>query len=145
MKKIIIIALFSMLGLFSYGQSAYQEALKEMFTVSGSEASYKTVINQMFDVYKSQRKDVPTNVWNEFRDEMLNTSIDELAKLLEPVYKKYLTITDIEDLTAFYKTPVGKKYATCSSKIMQESMEVGKKWGYELGKNFEKKLKERGY
>ncbi len=145
MKKIIIIALLSMLSIFSYGQSAYQQALKEMFEVSGSEEAYKTVINQMFEMYKNQRPNVPANVWSEFQEKMLETSLDELATLLEPVYKKHLTISDIEELTDFYQTPVGKKFAESSPKIMQESMEVGKKWGYQLGMKFEKELKERGY
>ena len=104
---------------------------------------YKSAINQMFVMFKSQ-KDVPAEVWNDLEKEFLNTSMNELVEMLAPVYAKHLTKKDLEDLIQFYNTPVGKKFAQKSPFIMQESMQVGQQWGMKIGNDFQTKLKEKG-
>ncbi len=123
----------------------YSKALKEMFAASGSEETYKTVIQQMMGMFKAQYSQVPADVMDQLEQEFLKASMDDLADMLVPVYKKYLTIDDINGLTAFYNTPLGRKYAQQSPAIMQESMNVGQQWGMTIGQTFAKKVKEKGY
>jgi uncharacterized protein len=65
--------------------------------------------------------------------------------MLVPVYSKYLTKEDLEEMIKFYETPVGKKFAENTPKIMRESMQIGQEWGMRIGEKFEKKIRERGY
>lgn len=37
--------------------------------------------------------------------------IDDLTKMLTPVYAKYLTLADLKELIESYKSPIGKKLA----------------------------------
>lgn len=123
----------------------YNATLKKMFQVSGSEKTYSTVIVQMISIFKEQYPAIDAAVWNEFADEFLQTSLDDLTEMLAPVYFKHLTQTDLEAIIDFYKSATGKKFASKTPMIMQESMQVGQVWGQKIGEEFSRKLEERGY
>ncbi|SHN35327.1 hypothetical protein SAMN04488057_1264 [Cyclobacterium lianum] len=147
MQKIILIFAFSVwLHGFSFGQKGddYAKTLKEMFEVSGTEESYQAVIKQMFGMFKQQSADVDPGIWKSLEQEFSSTSIDELVKMQVPVYQKYLSIGDLEEMIKFYKTPVGQKFAKSTPMIMQESMEIGQQWGMKLGEEISRKMKEKG-
>lgn len=147
MKNFILtLALSLTFSALSFGQTDadYTKTLKKMFTLSGTEESYKYAIKQMFVIFKEQSPFVEASVWEEFEKEFSSTSIDKLVEMLAPVYQKYMTQVDLEEMIIFYQTPVGKKYAKNLSMIMQESMEIGQQWGMKIGQEIAYKLKEKG-
>lgn len=123
----------------------YKIILKEMFKVAGTEEAYDVVIKQMFVMFKEQYTDVEAEVWDGLEKEFSAASSDELTDMLVPVYKKYMTKEDLEEVIKFYLSPVGKKFARNTPLIMQESMQVGQQWGMKIGEEFERKMKEKGY
>jgi uncharacterized protein len=145
-KNLKIIALALVLSISSFGQTneEYLNTLKRMFEVSGTEESYQAATKQMFSIFKQQFS-VGTEIWNELEEEFTKTSIDDLTEMLVPVYKKYMTKEDLEELIKFYETPVGRKFAEYTPMIMQESMQIGQQWGLKIGQDFERKMMERGY
>lgn len=148
MKQILTLFIFAALfNLSGYGQanSKYTATLKNMFEVSGSEQAYQTAIKQIFNMNKQQYPNVPVKIWDELEQEFTKASIDDLTEMLVPVYSKYLTQTDLEELISFYNTPVGKKFAKNTPHIMSESMQVGQQWGMKIAQDFQKKLQERGF
>jgi len=148
MKNILaIVALFMLFSFTTFAQDdkAYENKLSEMFEASGSEETFKAAINQMLGMYKSQKTNVPTEVWNELEKEFLKTSMTDLVKMLVPVYKKHLTESDIDGLIKFYRSPIGQKFAKKTPLITQESMQVGQQWGMAIGQNFAAKMKAKGY
>lgn len=148
MKKVIF-ALFILVTTVSSGlaqdNNNYRSTLKKMLEAGGSEASFKVVIKQMFDMMKQQKTNVPDNIWSEFEKEFSTTSMDELVDMLLPVYQKHMTVGDLEKVIEFYQTPIGKKYAEKTPLIMRESMQVGQQWGMKISKKFQEKLQEKGY
>jgi len=144
MKKIFAFVLFlfvfSTAG-FAQNNEQYSAALKKMFEVSGSNETYKAAIKQMLSIYKSQSSNVNEEKWNSLEAELMKTSLTELVDLLVPVYQKYMTLSDINEMIKFYETPVGQKYAKSAPKITQESMQIGQQWGMKLGQEIQKKLK----
>ena len=88
---------------------------------------------------------MPADAWDSLEKEFLAMSLNDLTKMLVPVYSKHLTKNDLEKLIAFYQTEVGTKFANSTPAIMQESMQVGQQWGMELGKRFNEKMSEQGY
>ncbi len=148
MKKLTtIIALILITFGLSFGQvdPEFKAALKNMFEVSGSEETYKTVIKQMVSMFKMQFTNVPEEHWNELEKEFLQTSLVDLVDMLVPIYSKHLTLDDIQKIIEFYHTPTGKKYAEKTPLITQESMQIGQQWGMQIGQDFQNKLKEKGY
>lgn len=148
MKKtiILLLAVFALsFNGMSQADNQYKTALKKMFEVSGTEEAYKEAIKQMVTMFKAQRSEVPSEIWDEFEQEFLNTSLTELVEMLAPVYSKYMTKEDLQQIVAFYDSPVGKKFAKSTPMITRESMEVGQAWGAKIGESFAEKLKKKGY
>lgn len=149
MKTIFLSSIFLLSSFASFGQEdngdEYGKTLKKMFEVAGTEKTYQTVIDQMISMYKEQFTMVDEEIWEELGDEISKTSIADLVEMLTPVYAKYLTLEDLEAIIEFYETPVGKKFAKNTPLILQDSMEVGQKWGEKLGRNFIRKMEEKGY
>lgn len=146
-KKLFILALFILSFNVSFAQdnTAYKTALSKMMEASGAHAIYKSVIGQMVSMMKEQKANVPDQLWKDLEIELTKISINELTDMLVPVYQNHLSIGDINELTRFYSTPVGKKFAEKSPFIVQESMKVGQQWGQKIGQQVADKLKDKGY
>ncbi|WP_375578870.1 DUF2059 domain-containing protein [Marivirga tractuosa] len=146
-KRFLTIALLTLVNLTVFGQvdTEYGKTLQKMFEVSGTEQTYQTVIKQIITMYKQQYPLIELEIWDDLAKEFTKTSLNELTDMLVPVYSKYMTIADLEELIKFYETPVGKKFAKNTPLIMQESMQVGQQWGMEISHDFEKKMEEKGY
>jgi len=148
MKKLMTtLFVLTAFAVSSYAQTDdnYAKALKKMFEVSGSEEAYKVAVSQMMSIFKQQSSQVDEALWLELEAEFLKSSLLDLTEMLVPVYQKYMTIEDLQAMTAFYESPVGVKYAKSTPFIMQESMQVGQAWGMQLGQKVADRLKEKGY
>lgn len=146
MKKILMLLTFFALSsgvCFSQASTEYKSAVKKMMVASGAENTYKVVISQMVTAFKAQKSDIPEEFWTAMSTELLKTSMTDLADMLTPVYEKHLTLADINELIAFYQSPIGKKFAEKTPLIMQESMQIGQEWGRKLGQQIIDKLKEK--
>src|SRR5690554_4502018 len=141
MTKILTIMLFVLCSpAFGQIDTEYKELLIEMFELNGTEATNKAVMGQMIEIFKQHYPNVPSETWDDFGNEFRQTSLNELIEMLMPIYYKYLTKSDIQELIRFYRTPVGMKYAKNTPFLVEESMQVGQKWGEKIGREFAKKL-----
>jgi len=148
MRKVLsVFSFLVLLSISTYGQvdKEYSKTLTKMFEVSGAEQSYQAAIKQMFVMFKQQYSTVDASIWSELEKEFSEATINDLTEMLVPVYLKYMTKEDLEEMIKFYQTPVGSKFAKSTPLIMQESMQVGQKWGMKIGEDFKKKMKEKGY
>jgi len=146
MKKIILffaITLMTSGFCFSQDNVVYKTAIKKMMLLSGSENTYKVAINQIITMMKQQKPEVPKEFWDTMTEEMLKSSITDLTDMLTPVYQKHLTLADIQQLIAFYESPIGKKFAEKTPLITQESMQVGQEWGMKIGQKIVEKIKDK--
>ena len=148
MRKILFILILVLgIGGVSVAQTAqeYVAALKKMIVVSGSDATFKLVIPQMFAMMKQQLPNVPAEFWSEAEKEMMKTLVDDLVEMLAPIYHKRLTLSDLQEITKFYESPVGKKMAAAQPAIATESMAVGQQWGMKIATKVQESLKAKGY
>ena len=148
MKKTLITLAFAFAIIstsFAQADAAYTRSLKKMFEASGTEQTFETAITQMMGMFKQQMPDVDASLWDDMEKEFLKTSINDLVEMLAPVYIKYMTQEDLDEMIRFYQSPVGKKFAKNTPLIMQESMQVGEQWGQQIGIKMEQRLKEKGY
>jgi uncharacterized protein len=146
-RKITIVALLIFVCLTTSGQvdKEYSKTLTRMFEVSGTEETFQSVIKQMFGMFKEHYPEAGSDVWDDLEKEFSKTSLNDLTEMLVPVYSKYMTISDLQELIKFYESPVGKKFAKNTPLITQESMEIGQQWGLKIGQDFEEKMNKRGY
>jgi hypothetical protein len=144
-ESLFIAVLFCFVNIYSQKDNDYNKELLNMFEVSGTEQAYKSVVKQMFTMFKKQYPTVPAEIWKEMELEFKHQSMSELANLLSPVYKKHLTIEDLREIIIFYKTPVGQKLGNSAPLIMAESMQLGQEWGKKIGEQFIERMTSKGF
>jgi len=147
MKKIVVVIVI-VLGVvnltYSQTDADYTRSLQTMFELAGIEETYQVAVEQMMEVFKQQYQGGGEEFWGEMKTEFMNTSMTELVTMLTPIYQKYLTQSDLEDIIVFYRSPVGQKLGENTPKITQESMVVGQEWGMEIGRKLVERLEEKG-
>lgn len=141
----ILLAFLCFFSSVSRAQSSveYKTAVQKMLMASGSENTFKAAVGQMFTLMKQQKSSVPEEFWKTLETEMTKTSMPDLIALLVPIYQKHFTVDDINQLTAFYQSPIGKKFAEKTPLITQESMAAGQQWGMKIGQKIVEKIKEK--
>lgn len=97
------------------------------------------VVEQMSATLKSARPDLPPRAFDLIAEEVNATIAAELRSaggfedVIIALYRKHFTREEILAITAFYKTPVGKKLADKLPTLGQEGMEAGARWGERIG------------
>ncbi len=117
--------------------------LETCLKFQGTEESYDAVIMQMYSLFRTQYDKVESDVWDDMERESAKVSLNDLTEMLVPVYSQDLTPEDLEELIKFYETPVGNKFAKNAPLIIQESMQIGQRWGIKLGRILRKRRKKR--
>jgi len=122
--------------------TAYFNAVNAYLTASGARTNMRIVFDKMIDQFRQSFPQVPAQAWEEFHKSF---DPDSLIAMEIPIYKKYLSLDDLRAITAFYTSPTGKKLVSVTPNILQESMEVGRVWGQQVGRRIMEKLKAQGY
>lgn len=143
MKKPLLILSFALLSFTTNAQNTTKtEKIKQLLELSGSGKMGIQVMDQMMSSFKSSYSVVKQEFWEEFKKEI---NPDDIENMILPIYDKYYTEADIDQLTAFYKSPIGKKMIQTMPLVMRESMIAGQNWGKEIATKVLARLKEKGY
>ncbi|KQS89144.1 DUF2059 domain-containing protein [Chryseobacterium sp. Leaf394] len=136
MKKITICCAL-ILGIFAFGQNSKELKVRELMTLTGAGNIGVDSSKRIADAFKEVYPNISEEFWNEFSKEI---KASDLEDLIVPIYLKYYSEEDLNNLISFYRTPIGKKIIASTPLIMKESSEAGMKWGKEIGQKILKKL-----
>ena len=115
-------------------------AIRKLLVLTGSGRLGLQVMTQMINSLKTSMPKVPENFWQDFMKEV---NPDELIDMVVPIYDRHLSMAEVKDIIRFYETPSGQKLIATMPQITQESMDVGRTWGRELGERVARKLREQ--
>lgn len=73
---------------------------------------------------------------------LLNDRMGELTSAIAAVYARNFSVDDMRQLAAFFRTPVGVKYLEKAPVLVQESMQIGNRFGQETAGDLERRVKE---
>lgn len=127
---------------FAQPSESKMKKIYEYLEETGSLKMGVQIAQQMISSYKDAYTNVPEKFWDEFIDEI---DVEGMSKIIIPIYDKYFTEEDIDQLIIFYKSPIGQKMLELYPKISVEAMQAGKAWGEEIANNIIFQLKEKKY
>jgi uncharacterized protein len=136
MKKITIFTILTFLvgttSLFAAQEidSEKRKEIAKMLQLTGMEKLMDQMKGQIIGSFKARRPNLPESVWKSLDE---NFDMNELLEMIIPIYDKYYTLEDLKAVNAFYSTPAGQKILSTLPQVMQESMQVGQKWGEQVG------------
>ena len=137
MKKNILAIAFLVFGVFTNAQSSKDVKIAELLETMGSTHAMKTSFEYMINYYKQNNPQISSEYWD---NASKHVDYYELVQKLVPVYSKHFTEQEIVDLLNFYNTSTGKKMIEKMPAILEESMDIGRKWGIELAQKIEKEI-----
>jgi hypothetical protein len=132
--------------------SAKRRDIQRLMEVTGSAelaAQFTDVFSeQMFHGFKAVAPDIPVRALEVMKAELTQLFSERMAGpegLLEqmvPIYDRHFSHRDIQELLAFYRTPIGRKSIAVMPIIVQESMLAGQRWAQALGPEMQRRLME---
>lgn len=152
MRYFILLCLFALSSVFATAQDtetastedpAMVEAVNQFIEASGAWSSYEIVVNQMIDMQMKGNANIDPEFTEKFRLEMMNFGKEELGKMMVPIYSKYFTPAEMQEIVAFYQTPIGKKLAEKTPLITQESMMGGQQLGQKIATKILNEMSEK--
>jgi hypothetical protein len=143
MKKLIFTLFIcgSSYSIFAQSDSKATK-IRQMLELNGSLNVSKQVMKTILASFEKLYPKVDKQIWEEFAKEI---KTEELIELVVPIYDKYYTEEDVDQLIVFYNSPIGKKVTETLPAISQESMIAGQAWGKQLAEKVIAKLKDKGY
>ena len=133
-KGLLFLAAFVLLTFGAQAQSAeFKASVRKLMAVSGSDATLKMIPEQILSMIEQQAPALPESVKVEIQAMFSEEALLSLMDQMVPIYAKYYTQQDMDDLIAFYDTPLGKKLSTVQPQITLESMSVAQQWAAEIG------------
>lgn len=123
--------------------SGHREATQELLRVMGVEETSRSAAQSFFDAMTQQNPGM-----EEYRDVLMkwatNTlSWEKMGPRMTDLYMRTFTETEIRELIAFYKTPIGKKTLEQLPTLMEEGMKIGMELAQEHQGELEAAIKAR--
>lgn len=148
----LLVSLFLLLGLFAAGtaqaqqqteQQKYRATVVRMIEAGNSMALYESTVDQLMNYFRQSTTGIPEEFWTGLHEEIGGISMELLVDMLTPIYAKYLTQEDLEQIIAFYESPAGKKMVSVLPALTTEAMEVGQAWGEAIGEKLMERIQAR--
>jgi len=77
---------------------------------------------------------IPAAFWDAFLAHA-RRDIPQLVDSLIPIYAGHFTKAELDQLVRFYESPIGRRLAEQQPLILQESVQVGQRWGTAIGRH----------
>jgi uncharacterized protein len=122
--------------------AAKRVEIRKLIRLTGAANVSADALRQIIEPLRADFPQVPEEFWNTFIKEVHS---DELIDLVIPIYDKYYTRGEIEDLMHFYQSPVGQKTIQVLPKLSLEAINAGQEWGRMVADRAMRKLKEQGF
>lgn len=145
--KTILFAVFTFISVTTMAQSgeSYSQVMKKYLIATNTLKNMQAMVPQILKPFQESSPNVPKEFWDSAKEEILKDVVNQMTDMLTPIYQKYLTQKELEDVLAFYESPAGKKISDVTPNITTEAIQVGQNWGVSIISKIQAKMKEKGY
>jgi len=116
-----------------------EQSARDLFEVARLTEIGKSISNQLLQIQKKKMPDIPNQFWSDFSKKVDLKALNE--KIIQ-LYITNLTVKEMKEITAFYKTETGQAFLNKLPLLQQETMMVGRQWGMALRMQITTKLQE---
>jgi len=156
----VVAVLLLMTVLQTHGVAAMDAEKRANIEILLKDTGMLANMNQMIDLLTPQimrnlkqvNREIPAAVWDEFTDictAEMKRSLPEPEEPVIAIYDANFSANEIEQLVAFYQSPVGRKIMVQLPQLMQQSVTMGQSWGQQAGARAVERIralaKQKGY
>jgi len=150
------IALFLCMLLGAGGAPAQQVApdkraeIERLLELTGAVAMGQQMasffVTQIAQDIRRDNPRVPQQVIDALPEEVNAVFVEAMPALKEmviPLYDRHFALEELQGLTSFYSSPLGRKTVSVMPALLNESMTLGARWGRELGPRIAQRMRVR--
>ncbi len=127
-------------------------AIRQLLVSSGAlwlgEQMGDMFLQQLTQSLRAARSDIPAQAFDILEEEVQAVLAEEMdsgnfEEMLYPIYHKYYSLEEIQQLLDFYSSPIGRKSVDVMPELTQESSQAGQAWGMALGPKINERIMRR--
>ena len=117
------------------------DAALQLLKIKGSrQQAIKACLGEL-DQQRSTNPALTRSLYLALKEEMTSDeNIDAFILLIAHNFAKRFTVEELNELSVFYGSPIGKRVASEEAGLALEGMETGRQWGMKIGQKVEKAL-----
>ena len=100
-------------------------------------------IEQALPGQRALNPQIPKEFWDEFATRVRRET-PQLLQMFVPIYDARFTTAQLQELIAFYESPLGQHLLRVQPAIVAETMQAGRQWGARIGGEIAAELARRG-
>lgn len=108
-----------------------REAVSTLLDEMGAVQAVVAGIKASIPLAQASSPELPDEFWDRYTRAIL-AEVGGLVERLAPIYAERFTLQEIQALTEFYRSPLGKRLVEEQPRMMSESYEIGAAWGEEV-------------
>ena len=108
-----------------------EAAVRELLTLTGQKEIMLKGVREIVVTSSKAMPNVPPEFWSRF---LAKAESSDVLTLIVPIYQRHLTPVDLDAMLVFYRSEAGKRMIQLQPTLMAEGIQVGSKWGEELGR-----------
>lgn len=117
----------------SADDSAKVATVRRILVLTDVAGIMEHAIEALLPAQRAANPTIPPAFWDAFAAHA-RQDVPGLVDSLVPIYTSRFTLAELRQLEQFYLSPVGKHLAASQPGIIQESQQIGQRWGAALGK-----------
>jgi hypothetical protein len=116
-------------------------AAREFLKSSGAMETMIAAMRANVASQKEAMQEVPAEFWVRFEDRMVKGA-PQLSDSIAIIYARTFSLKELQELTTFYRSAVGRRLVEVQPHLIAEGAAVGQRWGARLGEEIANELME---
>ena len=120
-----------------------ERAIRKLIALTHAERTMLEGMKAGLAAQKKAQPDIPDVFWDEFIKRATD-NIGEFVTILVTVHDRHYTIEQINQMIAFFETPLGRMMAEKQPAVALETVGAAERWGMKMGMQVMMDLTEKG-
>ena len=122
---------------------AKERAIRKLIALTHAERTMLEGMKVGLDAQKKAQPEIPAVFWEQFMKRATD-SIGEFVTILVGVHDRNYTKEQIDQMIAFFETPLGRMMAEKQPAVALETVSAAERWGMKMGMQVMMDLTEKG-
>ena len=120
-----------------------ERSIRKLIQLTRAEQTMLDGMKIGLDAQKTAQPDIPDVFWDEFI-KRATANIGDFVTILVGVHDRHYTKEQIDQMIAFFETPVGRMMAEKQPAVALETVAAAERWGMKMGMQVMMDLTEKG-
>jgi uncharacterized protein len=125
------------------GEAEKVAVIRQILEATHAADQVVNAIEASVPVQRASNPKIPAVFWDRFL-EQARRQRGEFVDSLVPLYSRTFSLAELKGVLAFYQSPLGKRLLETQPGLMRESMQLGQRWGANIGAEVGRQLAAEG-